>query len=105
MARLAFTQDNMPTTEEFERMLSEAMERSNPVDELIELSQELYELEQEFGMKSAEFYEKFQRGEMEDSDKVMHWAMVYHSFLERKERVEAALIREAVWRSVELVPA
>jgi len=105
MAKLTFTKDNLPTPEEFERMLGEAMEQSNPVDELVELSQELYELEQEFGMKSAEFHEKYKRGEMGDSEKVMHWAMLYHSFLERKKRVEAALIREAVWHGVELVPA
>lgn len=105
MAKLTFTKDNLPTPEEFERMLGEAMEQSNPVDELVELSQELYELEQEFGMKSAEFHEKYKRGEMGDSEKVMHWAMLYHSFLERKKRVEAALIRAAVWHGVELVPA
>ena len=105
MARLTFTKDNLPTRQEFERMLSEAMEKSNPVDELIELSQELHELEREFGMKSAEFYEKYQRGEMGDREKVMHWAMLYHSFLERKKRVEAALVREAVWRDVAPVPA
>jgi len=105
MARLTFTQDNLPTPEEFERMLSEAMAKSNPVDELIELSQELYELEREFGMKSVEFHEKYKRGEMGDSGKVMHWAMLYHSFLERKKRVEAALVREAVWRDLTPVPA
>jgi hypothetical protein len=105
MVRLTFTQDGLPTPEEFERMLEEAMEKSNPVDELLELTRELCELEREFGMKSADFYEKYQRGEMGDSDRVMHWAIVYHSFLEHKRQVETALMREAVWRSGELVPA
>ncbi len=105
MARLTFTKDNLPTRQEFERMLSEAMEKSNPVDELIELSQGLHELEREFGMKSAEFYEKYQRGEMGDSEKVVHWAMIYDSSLECKKRGEAALVREAFWCEVEPVPA
>ena len=105
MARLTFTQENMPTPQEFGRMLSEAIDKSNPVDELIELSRALYELEREFGMKSADFYEKYKRGEMGDSEKAMHWAMLYHSFLERKRRVEAALVREAVWRDAALAPA
>ena len=105
MARLTFTQGNLPLPEEFERMLSEAMEKSNPVDELIELSQGLHELEREFGMKSVEFYEKYQRGEMEDSEKVMHWAMICDSSLECKKRGEAALVREAVWCEIEPVPA
>ena len=105
MTRLTFTQDNLPTPEEFKRLLSEAMEQSNPVDELLELSLELYELEREFGVKSAKFYEKYQHGEMGDDGKVMRWAMLYHSFLERKQRVEAALVREAVWRDAALVPA
>jgi len=105
MARLVFTKDNLPTPEEFERMLADAIEKSNPVDELVELAQELYELEQEFGMNSADFYERYQHGEMGDSQEVMHWAMLYQSFLERKMRVEAALVREAVWREIEPVPA
>ena len=105
MAQLTFIRDNLPTPEEFRQTLSEVMEKSNPVDELLELSLELYELEQEFGMKSADFYKKFQRGEMGDSDKVMHWAIVYHSFLEHKKQVETALIREAIWHEAAPVPA
>ena len=46
MARLTFTQDNLPTPEEFERMLEEAMKQSNPADELLEAAEELREHEE-----------------------------------------------------------
>ena len=105
MVTLHFTKENMPTPEEFQWMLKEATARSNPVDELIELWRELYELEQRYGMSSAEFYEKYQKGELGDDGDIMHWAIVYDSFLRRKQLLEAALIREAVWRTPEIVPA
>jgi hypothetical protein len=104
MVKLHFTQEDMPTPEEFRRMLKEAVAKSNPVDELIELSHELYELEQRYGMSSAEFYEKYQRGELGDDEDIMHWATVYESFLMLKQSLEAALIREAVWRTHEATP-
>jgi hypothetical protein len=96
MAKLTVTEESKPTPEEFQKMLSGAMGQSNPVDELLELSHELRVLEEEFGMHSTEFYEKYKRGEMGDDERIMHWAIVYHSFLERKRLVESALIREAV---------
>ncbi len=105
MAQLSFNQDNLPTPKEFKRMLSEVMEKSNPVDELLDLSLELHKLEQEFGMKSADFYQQFQRGEMEDNDRVMHWIIVYHSFRERKKQVEATLMRAAIWHEAAPIPA
>ena len=105
MAQLTLIRDNLPTPEGFRRTLSKMMEKSNPVDELLELSLELHEQEQEFGMKSADFYQKFQHGEMGDSDKVIHWAIVYHSFLEQKKQVETALMREAIWHEAAPVPA
>lgn len=105
MTKVVITEENKPTPEEFQRMLKEAMAKSNPVDELIELSHELYELEQRYGMSSAEFYEKYRKGELGDNEDIMHWAIVYSSFLRRKQSVEAALIREAVWRAHEATPA
>ncbi|MFQ6015302.1 MAG: hypothetical protein ACE5NP_07655 [Anaerolineae bacterium] len=105
MAKITITEENKPTPEEFRRMLEEAMAKSNPVDELIELSHELYELEQRYGMSSAEFYDKYQKGKLGDDEDVMHWAILYDSFLRRKQLLEAALIREAVWRTHEITPA
>jgi hypothetical protein len=102
MVKLHFTQENMPKPEEFRRILAEAMEKSNPIDELLELHQELCVLEGKYGMTSNEFYEKYQRGEMGDDAEVMHWAATYHAFVELKSRVEVALMREAIHRRAEL---
>ena len=105
MTELSFTQENMPEPEEFQMLLAEAMARSNPLDELLELALELREYEQKYGLSSRVFYAKYQQGEMGDSGEVMDWAMAYDSFLERKTRIETALMREAVWREAEVVAA
>ncbi len=103
MARLVFTQDNLPTPEEFRRLLLEAMVDSNPVDELLELAEELGEYERRYELSSAEFYKRYQRGEMGDEREIMRWAMLYGAFIEHKSRIETALMREAILHT-EAVP-
>ena len=101
MPKLSFTSETMPTPEEFQHMLAEAMAESNPVDELLELTGRLRELEQKYGMTSAELCHKYERGEMGDDAEIMHRAATYHTFVELKTRVETALMREAVYREME----
>jgi|Deesub1362B_J571_1020462.scaffolds.fasta_scaffold52520_1 hypothetical protein len=99
MAKITITKDNVPTPEEFRQMLAKAMAESNPVDDLLELAAELHEYEQRYGMTSAEFYERFQRGELDDElQHCIRWASAYDVFTKLKARVETALMREAVWR-------
>ena len=105
MARLTFTKDNLPTPDEFRQLLSEATLASNPVDTLLELADELKAYEEQYRLSSEVFYEKYQRGEMGDEREIMHWAMLYSTFVEHKSRIEASLMREAVQRGVEAVPA
>jgi hypothetical protein len=102
MPKLSFTSENMPTPEEFQRMLADAMAKSNPLDELLELAGELRELEQKYGMTSTEFCRKYERGEMGDDAEIMHWAATYHTFAELRTHVESALMREATYRETEL---
>ena len=88
MARLTFTKDNLPTPEEFERMLKEAMEKSSPVDELLEVAEELREYEQKYGMTSDEFYEQFRQGTLDDElQHCIGWAAASESFNELKRVV------------------
>lgn len=100
MARVKYTKENMPKTrQEFQRALKEAIARSNPIDDLLELAVELHDYELEHGMTSADFYPRYQRGEFDD-DKMhatMRWAIAYEHFLLVKEQVKDALLREAVW--------
>ncbi len=104
MARLTFTQDNLPTPEKFRQLLLEAMVDSNPVDELLELAEELGEYERWYKLCSEEFYKRYQQGEMGDEREIMHWAMLYGAFIEHKSRIEIALMREAIMHT-EAVPA
>ncbi len=101
MARVKYTKENMlKTRQEFRRVLKEAMARRNPIDDLLELAVELHGYEQQYGMTSADFYPRYQRGEFDDDmmHATMKWAMAYDHFLLVKEQVESALLREAVWR-------
>jgi hypothetical protein len=105
MTKIVITEKNKPTPEEFQRRLEEAMAQGSPVDELVELSHELYVLEQRYGMSSVEFHEKYLKGELGDDEDIIHWAVIYDSFLRQKQLLEAALIREAVWRTHEITLA
>ncbi|MEA3339785.1 MAG: hypothetical protein U9R15_07450 [Chloroflexota bacterium] len=106
MGRLTFTQDNLPTSEEFERMLARTITQSNPVDDMLEIADELGEYEREYGMTSAEFYEQFNRGVLDDElQHCIGWAGAFEIFTKLKRVVEAALMREAAWREVQVEPA
>lgn len=84
MTTLRFTQENWPVPEEFQQRLKDALEKSNPVDDLLELAEELREYEQKYNMTSEEFYKRFQRGELGDAMDFMDWAGAYDLFLDRK---------------------
>ncbi|MBI4770863.1 MAG: hypothetical protein HY784_10760 [Chloroflexi bacterium] len=104
MTTLSYTQDNLPTPQEFQRQLAEAVARSNPLDELLELSAELRDLERAHRMTSPEFFGKYQRGEMGDDEDVIEWAGLYETFLELRRRLELVLMQQAIW-SAPLMPA
>ena len=71
MAQLTFTQDNLPTPEKFRQLLLEAMVASNPIDELLELAEELGEYERRYELSSEKLYKRYQRGEMGDEREIM----------------------------------
>ncbi len=105
MARLTFTRDNMPAPEEFRRTLAQAMVQSNPVDDLLETADELREYEQRYDMTSAEFYEQFRRGVLDDElQHCIGWAAAFEIFTKLKRMVESTLMREAVWHEIRVEP-
>ena len=63
-----------------QRAVKEAMARSNPIDDLLEMAVELHDLELKYGMTSAVFFEKYQRGEMGDAMPFIHWAGRYQMY-------------------------
>jgi hypothetical protein len=86
MTTLRFAQENWPVPEEFQQMLKDALEKSNPVDDLLELAEELRAYEQKYGMTSEEFFGRFQRGELGDAMDFIDWAGAYNLFLDRKRQ-------------------
>lgn len=96
MAKLIY-ENELPAPGEFQKSLAEAMALTNPVDDLLELSNELGEFERQFHMSSADFYEKYQRGLLNDElQHCLEWATTYGLFTKTKRKLEAALIRAAV---------
>ena len=98
MTTLEFTQENWPTPDEFQRMVQDALAKSNPVDDLLELAEELRRYEQQYGMSSEKFFRLLQQGELGDALDFIDWAGAYHLFLDRKARVEATLMQAAIWQ-------
>ncbi|GAB4423352.1 MAG: hypothetical protein Fur0044_21350 [Anaerolineae bacterium] len=105
MPKLIF-EDKVPSGEEFQQALAQAMSNTNPVDDLLELSNELRDFEQKYHMSSIEFYEEYQAGSL--SDELQHcieWVATYEFFLKTKRQLEMALMRAAVQPALpELAP-
>lgn len=93
------------SSEEFQQALQEAWENGSPLDDLLEITWQLAELEQKYSMKSAEFIEKFRRGEMGDEMDFIWWASIYDLYLDLRERIERALLKVAVVWEGEKPPA
>lgn len=90
-------ENELPPSDEFQKALAEAMANTNPVDYLLELANDLWEFEQKYQLPSAEFYEKYQTGSL--NDELQHcteWVVTYDFFVKTKRKLEAALMRAAV---------
>lgn len=64
--------------------LKEAEQNYDPVDELLELKEELEQLEQKYRIPSTEFYRRYLAGEMGDSIEVIGWAGTHRMFTQLK---------------------
>lgn len=96
MSKLTY-KDKLPPADEFQKALTEAMATTNPVDDLLELANELWEFEQKYHISSADFYEKYEAGSLDDElQHCTEWAATYDFFMKTKRKLEAALMRAAV---------
>ena len=104
MAKLSYTQETMPkSSEEFQRDLAEAIAKSNPIDDLLELAAELRDYEKKYGMESDEFYRKYKAGVLDDElQHCMEWAAFYRMYTKTRRLIENALMRSAVYPTFEL---
>lgn len=96
MPKLIYENELLPA-DEFRKALAEAMANTNPVDDLLELANDLWEFEQKYQMSSTGFYEKYQAGSLDDAlQHCIEWVATYDFFMKTKRKLEAALIRSAV---------
>jgi hypothetical protein len=99
-------QGKLPSSSEFRQVLAQALNAVNPVDDLLDLSNRLRDYEQKYGLSSAEYYRRYQAGDL--TDELQHaiaWAALYETFLKTKRLLEAALMRAAVQPELSTSPA
>jgi len=65
---------------------------ASPVDALAALVRSLVVYEQRHKMASADFYARYERGELEDSAEFVEWAGEYQQYLQLKEELEQKLV-------------
>ena len=90
-------QGKLPPPGEFQKSLAEAMANANPVDDLIELANGLWQFEEQYQLPSAEFYSAYQAGTLDDElQHCIQWAATYETFVKTKRKLESALMRAVV---------
>lgn len=91
MPEFHYQNGNLPEPAEFRRLLREASESYDPVDELLRLEKTLRDREQRHGMSSAEFYARFVAGKAGDDPEMVGWAARYEAFLRLKTAISESL--------------
>lgn len=96
----------LPSSDEFKQALAQALSMTNPVDDLLALSNRLYEFEQKYQMPSDKFYERYEAGSLDDDlQHCTEWAAVYDLFLKTRRILEATLMRAATFPGLDEVKA
>lgn len=91
MTVFEFSERNMPSAEEFRRLWQQADEEYDPLEELLRLDRELALLEAEHEMDSAEFFSRYQTGEVGDNITYVAWAGRYRLYLNLKHAISDSL--------------
>ena len=81
----------MMTMREVGSMRKLRVEYDSPVDALIAVSKQLGVYENDYGMRSEDFYDRFRKGLMEDSVDFVEWANGYQHYLAVKLVIEGCL--------------
>ncbi len=96
MPKLTY-ENELPSSEEFQKALRQAMANTNPIDDLLELANHLWAYEQNDQMSSADFHAKYQAGSLDDAlQHCVEWVATYDFFLKTKRKLEMALMRAAI---------
>ena len=65
---------------------------TSPIEALMALIRALVAYKQRYEMSSADFYARYQRGEMGDTADIVEWAGDYQHYIQLKEELEQRLV-------------
>lgn len=91
MSAFEFSQQDLPSAEEFRRLFQEADKSYDPLEDLLRLERELALLEAEHGLGSSEFFDRYQAGEMGDDVATISWAGRFRLYLNLKRAISDSL--------------
>jgi hypothetical protein len=86
----------LPSPTEFAKALSQIIQDTNPVEDLLLLSRQMWAFEQNYKLSSADMYQQYQRGALGDDEVWLEWASTYQTFNQIKRQLELALMRAAI---------
>ncbi len=91
MTVLEFSELNLPSAEEFRRLWQQADEDYDPLEDLLRLERELALLEAEHELDSAEFFSRYQAGEVGDEIAYVTWAGRYRLYMNLRHAISESL--------------
>ena len=71
-----------PSRAALQQLLQDALESTSPLEDFIQLVRDLMRFELQYGLDSAEFFSRFEAGEMGDAMDFMRWANKYEMYQE-----------------------
>ncbi len=72
-------------------MRKQRIEYDSPVDALVAIAKRLSVYEGRYHMASEEFYNRFSKGQSEDSEDFVEWANDYQHYIAIRREIEAHL--------------
>jgi hypothetical protein len=91
MPTFHYADEPLPPPDELRRLLREAGERYDPLEELLTLERELAAREQRFNISSADFYQRFLAGQTEDDPEIIGWVGRFEAYLRLKQAIAESL--------------
>ena len=72
-------------------MRKKRIEYNSPVEALVAVTKRLQSFEDRYNLTSENFYDKFTKGQLDDSIDFTEWSNDYHHFLSIKLKLEGLL--------------
>jgi len=77
------------------RMQKKTIQHNTPIDALIAVTKRLIRYEDRYNMTSEEFYNRYCKGQTEDSEDAVEWANAYQHFIYLRRDLESKVNRVA----------